>query len=277
MHSLASAACRWRYACRILVLAFVCGLGGSLAAGAQQTGQTLPQFVAALQRAVAADNRPAVAALMRYPLIVRAGKLQIPVADADAFLGLYESIVTPGLKDVLARARVPASGQAPGIFRTPEGGVVIDHAITITPTSPTGGNTFAVTAIDVPPGGPATNTGTATATAGAKAGAERRLTFRTGRPTQISGTLMTGGSDRFTFAAQQGTFVDLRIEGVPGRTVLLRLLDNETGKPVDARADTGTRVWNGRLPASTTYRVEVNRQPGTGSEPLIYTLTATLK
>ncbi len=229
--------------------------------------------MAALQRAVAGNHRPAVAALMRFPLSVRAGKLQIPVGDANAFLELYDSIVTPGLKDVLARARVPASGDAPGIIRTPEGGVVIDNAITIAPA----GNTFAVTAIDVPPGGPATGTGTTTATAAAKAGVERRLAFRADRPTQISSTLVPGGSDRFTFAAQQGTFVDLRIEGVPGRTVLLRLLDNETGTPVDARADTGTRVWNGRLPASTTYRVDVNRQPGTGSEPLIYTLVATLK
>lgn len=277
MRFLPSASCRTRRACRILVLAFVCGLGGSLAADTQQASQTLPQFVAALQRAVAADNRPAVAALMRYPLSVRAGKLQIPVTDANAFLELYDSMVTPALKNVLARARVPPTGAAPGIVRTPDGGVVIDNAITVTPAAPGGGNAFAVTALEVPPGGPATAADTSAATAGAKAAPERRLTFRAGRPTQISSTLVAGGSDRFTFAAQQGTFVDLRIEGVPGRTVLLRVLDADTGKPVDARADAGTRVWNGRLPSSTTYRVDVNRQPGTGGEPLIYTLTVTLK
>ena len=45
----------------------------------------------------------------------------------------------------------------------------------------------------------------------------------------------------------------------------------------DARADAGTRVWTGRVSADGSYRIEVARQPDTGNEPLIYTMSVGLK
>jgi hypothetical protein len=135
--------------------------------------------------------------------------------------------------------------------------------VTIAPTS--GG--FRVTALNVPAGAQSKPPGEPV---------ERQLTFRVGQPTQVSGSLAPGGRDRFAFYAVRGAFVDARLSGVPGRSVLLRVLD-EAGKAVDARADAGTRVWNGRMSGDGSYRIEVVRQPDTGTEPLIYTMAVTLK
>jgi hypothetical protein len=248
----------------IALLAVILAGAGPAVAEARQ--DTLPEFVATLRRAVTANQRTAVAGLMRYPLEVRAGGLRIPVRDAAAFIALYDTIVTPAFKDVVAGARVPASGTAPGLRRTPDGGIVIRDMVTIARR----GDAFAVTAITVPMGAPD----------GAAPGgrsAPRSLTFRVGRPTQVSGTLVPGARDAYRFYAQQGAFVEARLSGIPGRTVLLRLVNDATGAAIDARADAGTRVWTGRVAAGATYRVELVRQPDTGAEPLIYTLSVTLR
>lgn len=229
----------------------------------------MSRFVASLQQAVAANDRPAVARMMRYPLDVMAGGLQIPVRDAAAFVSLYESLITPGMADVIRGARVPADGQAATkTLRTPTGGVQIDNALTIEPQ----GTGFAVVSLRVPTGG---GGGPSSTSPGRIVG--RQLTFRAGRPTVVSGTLTPGGVDQYEFFAGQGTFIDARIAGFAGRGALLRIVNSKTGAPVDARADAGTRVWNGRMTADAGYRIEVARQPDTGSEPLIYTLTVTLK
>ena len=58
---------------------------------AQPAGSpSMAQFVAALQQAVSRNDKSAVAGMVRYPLDVRAGALQIPVSDANAFVKLYE-------------------------------------------------------------------------------------------------------------------------------------------------------------------------------------------
>ena len=63
--------------------------------------------------------------------------------------------------------------------------------------------------------------------------------------------------------------------GKAGRSVLLRVLDG-SGKAMDARAEAGTRVWNGRVGADGGARIEVVRQPASGTEPLISTRAVTV-
>lgn len=226
---------------------------------------SMAQFVAALQKAVSQNDKRAVAGMVRYPLDVRAGTLQIPVANADSFVKLYESFITPGMKAVVARARVPASGEKSVNATTGSGGAVtFEGALTVAPV----GGGFKITQLTVPSSPQSSSPGAAVA---------RQLTFRVGTPTQLSGTLQPGGTDLYEFHGEQGVFVDARLSGIPGRSVLLRIVDNKTGKPVDARADAGTRVWTGRLAATSRYRIEVVRQPGSGEEPLIYTLAVGLK
>ena len=104
-----------------------------------------------------------------------------------------------------------------------------------------------------------------------------QLTFRAGQPAQVSGSLAPGGTDRYILRATRGAYLEIRLTGVPGRSVLVRLLDAGSGKPVDARADAGTRVWTGRVAADGNYRIEVVRQPDSGKEPLIYTMSVAIK
>jgi hypothetical protein len=235
------------------------------AAGQPAGNPSMAQFVAALQQAVSRNDKRAVANMVRYPLDVRAGTLQIPVANADSFVKLYESFINPGMKAVVARARVPASGEKSVNATTGSGGAItFEGALTIAPA----GGGFKITQLIVPASPQSSSPGAAVA---------RQLTFRVGTPTQLSGTLQPGGTDLYEFHGEQGVFVDARLSGIPGRSVLLRIIDSKTGKPVDARAEAGTRVWTGRLAAASQYRIEVVRQPGSGEEPLIYTLAVGLK
>lgn len=220
-------------------------------------GSSLPQFVAALQQAVARNDRPAVAAMVRYPLTVSAGGLQIPVTDAKTFVSVYDTVMSPAVRQVIARGRVPAGHPAGE-------GITFENAVTIAPAS--GG--FRVTSLAAPAAPRSTSPGEPI---------ERQLTFRVGQPTQVSGTLAPGGRDRFVFYAVRGALVDARLSGIPGRSVLLRIVEAGSGKPVDARADAGSRVWTGRVSADGSYRIEVVRQPDTGQEPMIYTLAVGVK
>ena len=234
-------------------------------AGQPAGSPSMAQFVAALQQAVSRNDKSAVAGMVRYPLDVRAGALQIPVSDANAFVKLYESLITPGMKSVIARARVPADGQKSVTATAGRGGAMtFEGALTIAPA----GGGFKITQMTVPLSPQSSSPGAAVA---------RQLTFKVGTPTQVSGTLNPGGTDLYEFHGQQGVFVDARLSGIPGRSVLLRIVDSKTGKPVDARADAGTRVWTGRLPGASQYRIEVVRQPESGTEQLIYTLAVGLK
>jgi hypothetical protein len=227
--------------------------------------QSLAQFVAALQQAVARNDRGAVAGMVRYPLNVMAGGLQIPVSDAKTFVKLYDTVMSPSVRQVIARARVPEEGRStPAAVRNSSGGITFDSVVTIAPAA----GSFRITGLNVPAGPTSKSPGEPV---------ERQLTFRVGQPTQVSGSLEPGGRDRFVFHAVRGALVDARLSGVPGRSVLLRFLEAGSGKPVDARADAGTRVWTGRVGSDGGCRIEVVRQPETGTEPLIYTLSVAIK
>jgi hypothetical protein len=250
--ALASGSCGW-------------GLSPSPFVTAAAQGQSLAQFVGTLQQAVARDDRAAVAGMVRYPLNVMAGGLQIPVSDAKTFVKLYDTVMSPSIRQVIARARVPEDGKStPAAVRTSGGGITFDSAVTIAPV----GGAFRITGLNVPAGAQSKPPGEPV---------ERQLTFRVGQPTQVSGALEPGGRDRFVFHAVRGALVDARLSGIPGRSVLLRLLEAGSGKPVDARADAGTRVWTGRVSTEGSYRIEVVRQPDTGPEPLIYTMSVAIK
>src|SRR6266550_6899591 len=68
-------------------------------------------FLRELQRAVARDDREAVAARAQYPLIVFAAGIRIPIVDAAALIQTYDVVFSPALKAVLAEASLPARGR----------------------------------------------------------------------------------------------------------------------------------------------------------------------
>ena len=70
------------------------------------------QFVRELQRNLARDDRPAIAARVRYPLTVFVGGVRIPISSAAALIEQYDIVFTPALKAAIADARGSPAGQA---------------------------------------------------------------------------------------------------------------------------------------------------------------------
>lgn len=74
-------------------------------AAATDAAAAVPAFLSTLQAAVAADNRAAVAAMVRYPLTTYDnGVATAEYADAAALLAAYDALFTPAVKDAIARA-----------------------------------------------------------------------------------------------------------------------------------------------------------------------------
>jgi hypothetical protein len=258
------AATEWQHMPRVALLmllflpSFIAGYWGQSAFPfvlALAQGQSLQEFVASLQQAVARSDRAAVAGMVRYPIEVNAGGLQIPISDASTFVRIYDSVMSSPVRQAVTGARVGADAKPP---------VTLGNAVTV--ASVPGG--FRITQIRVPAG---------TTSKPMAEAVDRQLSFRVGQPTQVSGTLDAGGTDRYLFRAARGAYFDIRLSGVPGKSVLVRLVEAGSGKAVDARADAGARVWTGRVAADGNYRIEVVRQPESGKEPLIYTMAVTMK
>ncbi len=253
-------------AASIAAAAISVSMSGPVLAQAASNDARVQQFVTALQQASMREDRTALAGMMRFPLAVMSSGFRLPVGDARAFGELFGQIFTPETKAIIQRARVPRDGTiSPTVAVGPAGGAVIEGAIVIEPV----GDGLRITQITVPPAAPSRG-GTASA------GAAQRLSFRAGRPTQVNGAIDPGGRDLYELSAGQGTLLDVRLDGVKGNTVLVRVID-AAGAPLDARADRGARVWTGRVPATASYRIEVVRQPGSGAGTLLYTLAVALK
>ena len=64
----------------------------------------VPKFVASLQKALAADDKNAVAGMVSYPLMVAAGGEDLEIADKAAFVSQYDRIITKEIKqNILAQ------------------------------------------------------------------------------------------------------------------------------------------------------------------------------
>ncbi|GAB7078793.1 hypothetical protein [Megalodesulfovibrio paquesii] len=63
-------------------------------------------FVEQVKQCVAADDKPGVAALVSYPAYVTLDGQDLELADAAAFLAVYDKIFTPALKDSIAAQAV---------------------------------------------------------------------------------------------------------------------------------------------------------------------------
>ncbi|WP_075354306.1 hypothetical protein [Desulfovibrio sp. DV] len=64
----------------------------------------VPKFVASLQKALAADDKNAVAGMVSYPLMVSIGGEDLEIADKAAFVSQYDRILTKEIKqNILAQ------------------------------------------------------------------------------------------------------------------------------------------------------------------------------
>jgi len=62
-------------------------------------------FFAQLQKAVAADDRQAVAAMVEYPIEATIGGRNVKIRDAKHFVTNYGKVITPKVKDAVIRQR----------------------------------------------------------------------------------------------------------------------------------------------------------------------------
>jgi hypothetical protein len=200
-------------------------------------GQSSETFVAALNRALARDDRQAVARMIRFPIEVTIGGVRVSLRHEAAFVEAFDAIFTPDLRALISDGAAIRDGY---IQVESVGGVPRITRFASIPAS---------AAVGVP-----------SSARGARA-SPRRLTF-VQHVGQVSGALAPGASDSYVIFAERNTLVTARIDGVRGRDVLLSVLDRK-GRPVDARA-AGVRAWTGRVPASADYRIEVVRSTGGG-------------
>jgi hypothetical protein len=207
---------------------------------------TADALLAELQRAVARDDRPAVAAMIRYPITIAASGMRIPITDSAALVRSYDAVFTPEIKAAIR-----------------DGSAIRDKLIQVTSV----GGEFKISNVAFRAGS------TSGGTTRPAASAPRRLTFGTApQLAQGTGALAPGGSDAFVAYVEKGKLLEARIDRVRDRDVVLRVLDAKTGKPVDEKAATGARTWIGRVPESGDYRIDVTRPAQTGGPSLPFLL-----
>jgi hypothetical protein len=201
-------------------------------------------FAARVQDAVRAQDRAAVADLVRYPtrVSVRLRPFPIYVADRAALLQMYDMVFTPQLRCAIVASREPSAGEpapkdglllARGVVSLAGGRIIAERSgrgMTITRLSSFG------------------DTGT-------RMGMPRQVSFDTQRrPLQLAGRVPESGADAYAVAAKPSDRVEAKIDGFPDRTLALQV--NRVG---------------------SDYRVEVVRRAAYCEPPTIpYVLTLTL-
>lgn len=219
----------------------------------------LDAFLVELQRAAARDDRRALASMVEYPLTVFAGGWNIPLKDRAAFLESYDAFFTEDVKDAIAGASTRQRIEPSASF------IPFGNVIRIKPV----GSTFRIVAIVMPP-------------PGHKLRAARRDPTRVSFPAHQDAALYTGAlaaseHESYLVRAKRNELLEMRIEGIAGRSVVGRVVDAATGVPLDARAKEGTRVWVGRVPTAGEYRIDVVRTISTGDPVLVYRLSVRLR
>lgn len=80
--------------------------GSASFSSAGTTSESVSSFLARLQKAVASDDRAAVAKLVGFPLRAWNGKATVAIRNRREFLALYPKIFTASLKQTIAAAKV---------------------------------------------------------------------------------------------------------------------------------------------------------------------------
>ena len=217
----------------------------------------LETFVAQLKRAVQANDRHAIAGMIRYPVAVRIGGVRVPFNDAAALLARYDDIFTPELRESIAR------GTEDVVIEEIEGHLRIT-SIRV-PAVAEGIAHQGQQAADAKPGA---------VTPSPRA---RRVAIRVGpRPTQIPGTLAGAAVDTFVLYLPKGKLASVRLERVPPGAAAIRVVHARTGVPLDARTSADGRFVSGRPAEDGDYRIEVRRL-GNDDGYLPYMLSLTLR
>lgn len=221
-------------------------------------GQTpFETFLAQLQRASQANDRTAIAGMIRYPIAIAIGGVRVPFKDASTLLARYDDIFTPELRDSIAR------GTDDVVIEEVDGQLRIT-SIRV-PAFVEGLAGPVQEAADSKPGGVTRNPAT------------RRVAIRVGpRPTQIPGTLLRDRVDTFVLYLPKGKLATVRLERVPPGAAAIRVVHAGTGTPLGARTSADGRFVSGRPAEGGDYRIEVRRL-GADDGHLPYMLSLSLR
>lgn len=221
------------------------------------------RFVAALD----GGNRRQVAAMFTYPLRVNVPTLPfpIPVDNASALLQMYDLFFTPELRCAIEGSRAPRAGQPQPQYPllTADGVVTLGDGLVVAQQTPAGWRITRLTVIGH--GGPGE-------------GRREEVLFRWGTgELQYGGRLAGNGTDTYTVTARQGDLLQARIERFPGRSLLLRVIELNTGNVVHGAPSEYARTWATRVGATGDYRVEVVRRGAFCDPSVTYLLTLALR
>ena len=214
-------------------------------------------FLTQLQRASEANDRPTIAAMIRYPITISIGGLRVPVADAAAFLQRYDDVVTPALRQSIAR------GTDDLVIEAVAGQLRIT-SITVPNYADTGSTPV------VPPAEAPRNA--------ARKPEPRRVAIRVGpRPTRIPGLLARDATDSLILFLPKGRLASVRLERVPVGAAVIRVTHARTGAPLGARPSAGGRFVSGRPAQDGDYRIQVQRLDNADDSHLPYMLALSLR
>ena len=232
-----------------------------LAPAADSRAQSLDAFLVQLRRAVQADDRVAIAGMIRFPITVGMVGLRVPFKDAPAFLERYDDIFTPALRESIARGSKDVTVETVDVscasHRSP---CRVPGEASAPSPSP---DEASPTAKPVPSTGP---------------GQPRRVAIRVGpRPTQIPGVLARGATDVLLLYLPKGRLASVRLERVPVGAAVIRVVHAGTGAPLGARGGADGRFVSGRPAENGEYKIEVRRTDNTDEGHLPYMLSLSLR
>jgi hypothetical protein len=231
--------------------------------------QLAESFLDQLQAALVRRDRPAVAAMVRYPITAFVHGVRVPIGDPEALIKLYESIFTSELVDAITVTGVPRAGQPPPVHSLTHAsdGISIAAGLVSAQQVQRG---FKIVRITVPPPSPARATPVVRE--------PTRVVFRGRSTTRFSGLLMRHNEvQSYLVDARKGQQLQVGIDGFRGREITLRVVDGKSGSPVASRTREGARTWTGTVPADGEYRIDIVRTAPDGGAGLLYALAVTLR
>ena len=235
--------------------------------------RSISLFVRELQRGVMRDDRPAVSALVQYPLTVFAGGVRIPIHDAAALLQSYDVVFSPALKALIAQAAISPRGgsdSTASVTITADFATIGMDAVRIEPA----GGGLKITRITVPLAVSAA--GNAPGVSRGASRAPQRLLLGVGQ-IQRAGALDRGERDAYLLSATKNQLLEVRINGVSRRDIVARITSMKRRAPIDARARDGVRTWIGRIPEDGEYRIDVVCLAASGASRLPYLMVVTMR
>jgi hypothetical protein len=236
----------------------ILALGFTLAAGGDRPSAA-ERFLAELHAAAERNDRAAIAGMVQYPIKTFISGWVIPIADRKTFITSFDAFFTDEIKDLVAEAAArPHADKANDVI------VLGNGALRATRI----GGRFRIIGIVPPP---------SRRVRGARRGTTT-VAFRTGESSAaFTGTLASGEHERYVVHASRNELLDVRVDRVRGRSIVARVFDAATKTAIDARAQEGTRVWTGRIPATGDYLIDVVRTAPPGEAVLTYWLTVSVR